>query len=77
MRAALVDDEATNAQQINVSIRNGVVQLTGFVDSFVDSGGMKEAALTTARSVRGVSGVRNGLIARQKDPDVGAAVATA
>lgn len=35
---------------------------------------MKEAALTTARSVRGVSGVRNGLIARQKNPDVGAAV---
>lgn len=45
MRAALVDDEARNAQQINVSIRNGVVQLTGFVDSE----GMKEAALTTAR----------------------------
>lgn len=70
VRAALVDDEATKARQISVSIRNGVVQLSGFVDSEE----MKEAALTTARSVRGVSEVRNGLIVRQGDRDVGAAV---
>lgn len=55
VKAALADDAATNAFQINVETKNGVVQLSGFVDN---SAG-KAAATRVARSVGGVRSVRN------------------
>jgi hyperosmotically inducible protein len=70
VKAALVDDETTNARQVNVETRNGVVQLSGFVDSEE----MSEAALTAAKSVRGVNEVRNDLVVRKDDRTAGRAV---
>lgn len=63
VKAALVDDEATKARQIQVETSNGVVQLSGFVDSEMDL----EAALKVARSVPGVREVNNGLDLRATD----------
>jgi hyperosmotically inducible protein len=63
VKAALIDDEATKATQIQVETRNGVVQLSGFVDSVM----AQEAALKTARSVPGVTVVRNDLDLRGTD----------
>lgn len=57
VKAAVLDDEETKGTQIHVETRNGVVQLSGFVDSVMD----QEAALKTARSVPGVKEVRNDL----------------
>src|SRR5690606_23929043 len=48
---------------INVETRNGVVQLSGFVDSE----GALNAALLRARSVEGVAEVRNDLSIRADD----------
>lgn len=57
VKAAVLDDEETKGKQIHVETRNGVVQLSGFVESVMD----QEAALKTARSVPGVKEVRNDL----------------
>lgn len=46
-----------------LATRNGVVQLSGFVDSVME----QEAALKTARSVPGVREVRNDLDLREAD----------
>lgn len=61
VKTALVRDDATKAKQINVETENGVVQLSGFVDSEQ----MKSAATVTTRSVPGVQEVRNELIVRE------------
>lgn len=61
VKTALVRDDATKARQINVETENGVVQLSGFVDSEQ----MKSAATATTRSVPGVQEVRNELIVRE------------
>jgi hyperosmotically inducible periplasmic protein len=66
VKAALIDDETTKARQINVETRNGVVQLSGFVDSEE----MKEAALTRAKSVPGIAEVRNDLVVRESERTV-------
>jgi hyperosmotically inducible periplasmic protein len=63
VKAALIDDEETKARQIQVETRNGVVQLSGFVDSVME----QEAALKTARLVPGVREVRNDLDLREAD----------
>jgi hyperosmotically inducible periplasmic protein len=63
IKGALVDNDATQARRIHVSTRNGVVQLSGFVDSEE----IQEAALLTARSVHGVKEVRNDLALRRDD----------
>lgn len=63
VKAALIDDEETQARQIQVEARNGVVQLSGFVDSVME----QEAALKTARLVPGVREVRNDLDLRGAD----------
>lgn len=60
VKAALIDNEVVKARQIEVETRNGVVQLSGFVDS----DDMQEAALRTARAVSGVKEVRNDLALR-------------
>jgi osmotically-inducible protein OsmY len=62
VKTKLVEDSTTKAYEINVGTQNGVVQLTGFVDSTT----MKSKAGELARSVEGVKEVRNDLEIRQK-----------
>ena len=57
VKAALVDNSETKAHQINVETKEGVVQLSGFVDS----AGAKAAATNVAKSVTGVKDVKNEL----------------
>jgi hyperosmotically inducible protein len=70
VKAALIDDEATKARQIDVETQSGVVQLSGFVESETS----KSAAEEAARSVEGVQSVRNALIVRQDERTPGAVV---
>ncbi len=62
VKAKLVDDSTTKAYQINVEAQNGVVQLAGFVDS----NEAKARAGELARTVSGVTTVRNDLEIRQR-----------
>jgi hyperosmotically inducible protein len=62
VKSKLMEDSTTKAYQINVGTQQGVVQLTGFVDSTA----MKARAGELARSVDGVKEVRNDLEIRQK-----------
>lgn len=61
VKTALIRDDAAKASQINVETENGVVQLSGFVDSER----VKSAATAATRSVSGVQEVRNELIVRE------------
>jgi hyperosmotically inducible protein len=63
VKAVLIEDEDIQGRQIQVETRNGVVQLSGFVDSVL----AQEAALKTARSVPGVREVRNDLDLRENE----------
>jgi hyperosmotically inducible periplasmic protein len=69
VKTALIRNDETKARQINVETENGVVQLSGFVDSQQ----MKAAAAQTARGVSGVQEVHNELVVRQGDRTVGRA----
>lgn len=69
VKTALIRDDATKARQIKVETENGVVQLSGFVDSEQ----MKAAATATTQSVSGVHEVRNELIVREGNRTVGRA----
>jgi hyperosmotically inducible protein len=60
VKAALIGDKTTKAYQIDVSTRDGVVQLSGFVDSAV----AKTEAERLARTVKGVREIRNDLEVR-------------
>lgn len=62
VKAKLIADSRTDAYKINVDTKQGVVQLTGFVDST----DQKQAAGEVARTVNGVKEVRNDLEIRQK-----------
>jgi len=57
VKAALIEDPATKARQIEVDTFRGTVQLNGFVDSADE----KAAATRVAHSVNGVQNVRNNL----------------
>lgn len=57
VKTALIASPDTKAHQINVETKDGVVQLSGFVDS----NSAKSAATTVARSVTGVKDVKNEL----------------
>jgi hyperosmotically inducible protein len=57
VKAALIGSPETKAHQINVETKEGVVQLSGFVDD----AGAKSAATSVAKSVTGVKDVRNEL----------------
>ncbi|MGH8243906.1 MAG: BON domain-containing protein [Steroidobacteraceae bacterium] len=57
VKAALIENSDTKAHQINVETKEGVVQLSGFVDD----AGAKAAATNVAKSVTGVKDVRNEL----------------
>jgi len=61
VKAALTADPSTRARQINVETRQGVVQLSGFVDSSQE----KERAAQIARETSGVQSVRNDLEVKQ------------
>lgn len=63
VKAALAADSAVKARQIQVETRDGVVQLSGFVDS-EDA---QSAAVLRARSVDGMAEVRNDLSIRTDD----------
>ncbi len=60
VKTALIGDDQTKAHQINVTTRNGVVQLSGFVDSAA----AKMQAERIARQVNGVREVQNNLDVR-------------
>ena len=62
VKTKLMENSDTKAHQINVGTQQGVVQLTGFVDSTA----MKTKAGEIARAVDGVKSVRNDLEIRQK-----------
>ncbi|NOS87215.1 MAG: BON domain-containing protein [Methylococcaceae bacterium] len=55
VKAAFLDDPTLSSGEINVETFKGVVQLSGFVNSKADI----NKAVTVARSVSGVSSVKN------------------
>jgi hyperosmotically inducible protein len=57
VKSALFANPVTKARQINVATAEGVVQLSGFVDSAAE----KSTATEVARSVAGVRSVKNEL----------------
>jgi len=57
VKTALIEDPMVKAHQVEVSTREGVVQLSGFVDN-ADA---KRKAAELARNVSGVKDVRNDL----------------
>ena len=63
LKAALASDRTVQSRDIEVETRDGIVQLSGFVDSE----GARSAALLRARSVEGVAEVRNDLSIRTDD----------
>jgi len=70
VKAALIDDPATKARQIEVNTFRGTVQLNGFVDSADE----KAAATRVAHSVNGVQNVRNNLSVGHTDRSAGEVV---
>lgn len=62
VKTALIGNRDTKAHQINVTTKQGVVQLSGFVDSAE----AKAAATTVAKSVTGVKSVDNQLSIKTK-----------
>jgi hyperosmotically inducible protein len=70
VKAALIDDPATKARQIEVDTFRGTVQLNGFVDSADE----KAAATRVAHSVDGVQNVRNNLNVGNTDRSAGEVV---
>jgi hyperosmotically inducible protein len=70
VKAALIDDPATKARQIEVNTFRGTVQLSGFVDSADE----KAAASRVAHSVNGVQNVRNNLAVGHTDRSAGEVV---
>jgi hyperosmotically inducible protein len=69
VKTELIRDDETKARQINVETENGIVQLSGFVESQQ----AKDAAGAAAQNVPGVKGVRNELIVRKGDRTFGQA----
>jgi hyperosmotically inducible protein len=67
VKAALIEDPATKARQIEVDTFRGTVQLSGFVDTADE----KAAASRVAHSVNGVQNVRNNLVVGHTDRSAG------
>jgi len=57
VKAALIADKDVKAHEVNVETREGVVQLSGFVDNAT----AKSTAAQVARGVSGVKDVKNDL----------------
>ena len=70
VKAALIDDPATKARQIEVDTFRATVQLNGFVDTADE----KAAATRVAHSVNGVQNVRNNLAIGHTDRSAGEVV---
>lgn len=70
VKTALIEDEATKARQIDVSVNRGVVELAGAVDTQA----MKSRAGTLAQNVEGVSEVRNNLTVGTPSRSVGTVI---
>lgn len=70
VKAALVEDPATKARQIDVETFRGTVQLNGYVDS-ADA---KSAATRVASSVKGVQKVDNNLSIQETTRTAGEAI---
>jgi len=70
VKSALISNKDTKASQITVETQQGVVQLSGFVDSDA----MRDAAVTTAKSVSGVKDVQDKLLLRDGTRSTGQAV---
>jgi hyperosmotically inducible protein len=64
VKAALIGNDQTKAREINVTTREGVVQLSGFVDDEQE----KYMAENVARGVNGVHDVNNDLEVRKMNP---------
>jgi osmotically-inducible protein OsmY len=60
VKAALVRDELVSALDVSVETFRGVVQLSGFVDTQAQ----KDRAAQVARSVEGVTDVKNNLVVK-------------
>lgn len=60
VRAAIVGDAQLKLRQIDVSVMNNVVQLSGFVDSAQE----KTRAGDVARKVEGARSVKNDIVVR-------------
>ena len=60
VKSAILDEMSLNTLQINVKTYQGVVQLSGFVDSADNA----RKAGEVARTVKGVTDVRNDLIVK-------------
>ena len=70
VKTALIGNKQAKASQINVETQQGVVQLSGFVDSE----GAREAAVMTAKNVTGVKEVQDKLLLRNGERSTGEAV---
>ncbi|MBE0595715.1 MAG: BON domain-containing protein [Desulfuromonadales bacterium] len=64
VNAALARDPVAKATQVQVQTYEGVVQLSGFVDSQEN----KQRSEELAREVNGVRDVRNNIVVRQTPP---------
>jgi hyperosmotically inducible periplasmic protein len=70
VKGALIANKATKATQINVETLDGVVQLSGFVDSEA----ARQAAVVTARNIGGVKEVQDRLLIRDAGRTAGQAI---
>ena len=62
VKAAIFGDESLKSAEINVETFKGVVQLSGFVSSPADI----DKAVEVARSVKGVTSVKNDMSVKSK-----------
>lgn len=69
VKVALLGDAETESGRIDIQTRDGVVQLSGFVESEE----MKQAAERAARDVPGVKEVRNQLVVQEGERTIGEA----
>lgn len=58
VKAALIEDPVVKATEVNVETYNGTVQLSGFVSSEA----AKSKAFRIARSIQGVTGIKNDIL---------------
>jgi len=68
--AALTDDKTADANEINLEVYKGVVQLNGFVDNEKE----KAQAESVAKAVSGVKGVENNLVIKDAKQTTGGAI---
>ena len=68
--AALTEDKTADANEINLEVYKGVVQLNGFVDNEKE----KAQAETVAKAVSGVKSVENNLVIKDASQTTGGAI---